>query len=78
MVDISNWAKRPFAGENIFVVGEAFHPYRGWCEGSIVSAQNALQEGWGIQFPTGSVSRMGEVKEDISRLAYDKKTIARA
>lgn len=77
MVDISNWAKRPFPGENIFVIGEAFHPFRGWCEGSIVSSQNALKEGWGIQFPT-TMSRMGEVKEDLSRLALSKKNMARA
>lgn len=54
MVDVADWAKRPFKGENLFVVGEAFHPFRGWSEGSLVSSDNALLEGWEIQPDTTS------------------------
>lgn len=43
------WAKRPFKNQNIFVVGESYHPMRGWCQGAIVSCRNALKEGWGIE-----------------------------
>jgi len=49
MKDIANWAKKPFTDENLFVVGESYHPMRGWCEGAIVSCRNALKVGWGIE-----------------------------
>lgn len=78
MVDISNWAKRPFPGENIFIVGEAFHPFRGWCEGSIESSQNALRDGWGIQVGVAARAEGRTAqKEDLSQLIKSK-SMARA
>ncbi|KAL9969976.1 hypothetical protein ACROYT_G022271 [Oculina patagonica] len=45
---VVDWAKRPFPGQDLFIVGEAYHPLRGWIEGALQSAQNALLEGWNI------------------------------
>ena len=78
MKDIANWAKRPFVGEDIFLVNEAYDPYRGWCEGSIRTCQKALTEGWAIPFPNLSRSTMeGRAQEDIAqRLLF--KSVGRA
>ncbi|XP_078373199.1 uncharacterized protein LOC144656829 isoform X2 [Oculina patagonica] len=46
--EIVDWAKRPFPGQDLFIVGEAYHPLKGWIEGALLSAHNALQEGWNI------------------------------
>ena len=46
---VSDWAKRPFTGQDLFIVGEAYQPLRGWIEGALLSAQNTLREGWGIE-----------------------------
>ncbi|KAJ7385307.1 hypothetical protein OS493_016381 [Desmophyllum pertusum] len=43
---VVDWAKRPFPGRDLFMVGEAYHPLRGWIEGALLSAHNALREGW--------------------------------
>lgn len=48
LADVSNWAKRPLPGRDIFVIGDAYSFLRGWTEGAILSANNALFEGWGI------------------------------
>ena len=48
MKEVEEWAKRPFRNEPIFVIGSAYHPYRGYSEGAIISADNALNEGWNI------------------------------
>lgn len=45
---VVEWAKRPFQGQDVFVVGEAYHPLKGWIEGALQSAENTLREGWGI------------------------------
>ena len=50
MKEVTAWAKRPVARMPIFVIGSAYHPYRGYSEGAIMSANNALKEGW--QLPT--------------------------
>ena len=42
------WAKRPFPGEDVFIVGEAYSVLTGWNEGALQSAYNALKEGWEI------------------------------
>jgi hypothetical protein len=68
MAEISDWAKRPFAGENIFVVGESYNPSRGWCEGALLSSKNALKEGWGIQMDEKLAARNVEMKKDIRQL----------
>ena len=47
--ELSDWAKRPFTGQDLFIVGEAYQPLRGWIEGALQSAQNTLREGWGIE-----------------------------
>ena len=47
--ELGDWAKRPFAGQDLFIVGEAYQPLRGWIEGALQSAHNALHEGWGIE-----------------------------
>ena len=51
MKQVTSWAKKPFRGESIYVVGSAYHPYRGYAEGAIMSANNALNEGWQIPIP---------------------------
>ena len=51
MKQVTSWAKKPFPGESIYVVGSAYHPYRGYAEGAIMSANNALNEGWQIPIP---------------------------
>ena len=48
---VDDWAKRPFPGQDLFMVGEAYHPLKGWIEGALLSAQNALREGWNIESP---------------------------
>ena len=52
MRDVEEWAKRPFDGEELYMVGSAYHPYRAYSEGALVSANNALLEGWGIPIPS--------------------------
>ena len=52
MRQVEEWAKRPFEGEELYMVGSAYHPYRGYIEGALVSANNALLEGWGIPIPS--------------------------
>lgn len=49
--DVKNWAKRPFPGEEIYLVGEAYSLEDGWNEGALSSAYSALEEGWGISNP---------------------------
>ena len=49
LTEVSDWAKRPLSGQEIFIIGDAYNPYRGWTEGAIFSANNALLEGWAIQ-----------------------------
>ncbi|KAL9968631.1 hypothetical protein ACROYT_G020746 [Oculina patagonica] len=46
---VSDWAKRPFPGQDVFIVGEAYNLLKGWVEGALRSAQNALQEGWQLK-----------------------------
>ena len=60
---MSDWAKRPFPGKNLFIVGEAYHPIRGWIEGALKSAQNALREGWSVEFQ--EVIPKKKLKQDI-------------
>ena len=45
---VVDWARRPFPGQDLFIVGEAYHTVRGWIEGALLSAKNALREGWSI------------------------------
>ena len=52
MRQVEEWAKRPFKKENLFMIGSAYHPYRAYSEGAIVSANNALLEGWGVPIPS--------------------------
>ena len=47
--DIYNWAKRPLPGEEIYLVGEAYGLLRGWSEGAVQTAVNALKEGWSLK-----------------------------
>ncbi|KAJ7330580.1 hypothetical protein OS493_022193 [Desmophyllum pertusum] len=49
--DLAKWAKRPFPGEQIYMVGEAYSISPGWNEGALMSAYNALKEGWEIEQP---------------------------
>jgi len=49
--DLMKWAKRPFPGEKVFLVGEAYSGIVGWNEGALESAYNALKEGWEITQP---------------------------
>lgn len=75
MVDISNWAKRPSNELDVFVVGEAYNPFRGWCEGAIVSCKNALQEGWGIKMEEVGMAVRNMEKGDLSRLMLSKRMV---
>jgi len=45
------WAKRPFPGEEVYIVGEAYSTIVEWNEGALESAYNALKEGWEIMQP---------------------------
>ena len=49
--DLGEWAKRPFPGEEVFMVGEAFSIINAWNEGALLSAYKALKAGWGIMQP---------------------------
>ena len=49
--DLAKWAKRPFPGKEIYMVGEAFSTISGWNEGALLSAYEALEEGWNIVNP---------------------------
>lgn len=51
MREVEEWAKRPFPGEDLYMVSSAYHPYRAYSEGALLSANNALLEGWGIPIP---------------------------
>ena len=52
MKQVTQWAKRPIAGEEIYVIGSAYHPYRGYSEGAIMSANSALNDKWKIPIPS--------------------------
>ena len=69
MADVARWAASPLENENVFLVGEAYGPKRGWCEGALDSCRDALEQGWGI-----SLSSMPEEKitkeELIDRLRH--------
>ena len=49
--DLAKWAKRPFPGKEIYMVGEAYSLLPGWNEGALLSAYEALKEGWDIIQP---------------------------
>ena len=71
--EVSNWAKRPFPQQDVFVIGDAYNPYRGWTQGAIMSADNALLEGWQIQDKSSSQKKynlevsLSELMRDPSR-----------
>lgn len=49
--DLEKWAKRPFPGEEVYMVGEAYSSLPEWNEGALLTAYNALKEGWEISDP---------------------------
>ena len=49
--DLEEWAKRPFPGEEVYMVGEAYSVVDAWNEGALLTAYKALKEGWGILKP---------------------------
>ena len=53
---VENWAKKPFPRKQIYIVGSAYNPYRAYSEGALVSANNALLEGWGIPIPSPGIN----------------------
>lgn len=55
MKQVEQWAKKPFEDQELYIVGSAYHPYRAYSEGALVSANNALLEGWGIPIPSPPV-----------------------
>ena len=73
-MDVSNWAKRPFTGRDIFTIGDAYNPLRGWTEGAILSANNALFEGWRIQ-ETRSLGRKSGLKVTWSEFLLDSSKV---
>ena len=48
---IRKWAKKPLAGNDMFLVGRAFYSFGGMLEDDILSTAEALKEGWNIDFP---------------------------
>ena len=52
MRDVEKWPNRMLEGEELCMVGTAYHPYRAYSEGALVSASNALLEGWSIPIPS--------------------------
>ena len=71
--EVSDWAKRPFPQQDVFVTGDAYNPYRGWTQGAIMSVDNALLEGWQIQEKSSSQNKynlavsLSELMRDPSR-----------
>lgn len=49
--DLAKWAKRPFPGKEVYMVGEAYSELYGWNEGALISAYSVLKEGWDIEQP---------------------------
>ena len=49
---VTQCARRPIAREEIYVIGSAYHPYRGYSKGAIISANNALNDKWKIPIPS--------------------------
>lgn len=48
---IRKWAKKPLAGNDVFLVGRAFYSFGGMLEDDILSTAEALKEGWDIDLP---------------------------
>ena len=49
---VTQCARRPIAREEIYVIGSAYHPYREYSKGAIMSANNALNDKWKIPIPS--------------------------
>lgn len=75
MQEVEGWAKRPFEGEELYMVGSAYHPYRAYSEGALVSANNALLEGWGIPIP--SPPNEARVKKPVNHTTGTKLKVIR-
>ena len=56
--EVIDWAKRPFPQHDVFIVGEAYNLIRGWVEGALQSAQNALEEGWNMKISDMQLQRV--------------------
>ena len=53
----------------MFLVGEAYAPvFRAWCEGALLSAQLALEEGWGIALSGSTDGTMNTVRNKWEEL----------
>lgn len=76
LTEVSNWAKRPFPGQEIFLVGDAYNTFRGWTEGAILSANNALFEGWRVQEGRSLQRRTGDDVSWRKRLLDSSKDLA--
>ena len=70
LTQVSDWAKRPFPEQEIFIVGDAYNPLRGWTEGAILSVNNALLEGWQVQ-EKSSLGRKKRAAVSFSELILD-------
>ena len=69
------WAKRPFPGKEVFIVGEAFSILTGWNEGAFLSAYNALKEGWEIMQPEPYRTENDQPLNDASCRGDEMETI---
>ncbi|KAJ7383867.1 hypothetical protein OS493_025743 [Desmophyllum pertusum] len=67
LTGVSAWAKRPFPEQEIFVIGDSYNPYRGWTQGAIQSADNALLEGWQVQGTTSSQKKLAASLSELMR-----------
>ena len=48
---IQQWARRPLAGQDVFLVNRAYYNFGGYLEYTIRSALEALKEGWNSELP---------------------------
>lgn len=60
--EVIDWAKRPFPQQEVFIVGEAYNLIRGWVEGALQSAKNALEEGWNMKISDMQPQRVDQTR----------------
>lgn len=60
--EVTDWAKRPFPQQEVFIVGEAYNLIRGWVEGALQSAKNALEEGWNMKISDMQLQRVDQTR----------------
>jgi len=59
LFEVETWAKKPLAGEDVALVGEAWSPYKAWMKGATRSATLALNEHYDLNLEVRSESPSG-------------------